>query len=131
MLFERLQVPKANQLTLLFVPKTKREAFKAGKQGNRFNGLKQRLRFMAFLEMIIRDACAEMMNVMKPDIAGEPLQDFRKFIEGTALKRCGEVIPLAPALPVNPLELVLDVEQPHSDGSRHGHDSQLEEEVFF
>ena len=103
----------AHQLAPLFIPETEREGFKAGKQRYGFNRLKQRLRFVAFLEMIIRNARAEMVNVMKANVAGEPLQQFGKFVKRAAIQRGRGVIPILAAFPVNSLELMLNIKQPH------------------
>src|SRR6476619_4981010 len=91
----------ADQFAALFVPKSKCETFKAGKKRERLNGSEQRLRLMAFFQTVIRNPGAEMMNVMKANIAREPLEHFRKLIEGTALERRGGVFPISAAFPVN------------------------------
>ena len=77
----RFELAVADQPVLLFIPETESERFQAPQQRDGFDGLKQRLRFVAFLQVIIRNARAEMMNVMKADIAGKPLQDSRQLIE--------------------------------------------------
>ena len=63
----------ADQLALLFVPKTEGEGFEAGEEGDGFHGLEQRLRAMALLQIVIGDARAEVVDVVKADIPGEPL----------------------------------------------------------
>ena len=57
-----------DQPLLLFVPQAESEGFEAGEQGDGLDGLKQRFRFMTFLEVIIRNARAQMMNMMKADV---------------------------------------------------------------
>src|SRR6266850_2286487 len=56
-----------HQPFLLFVPKTKSEGFQAGDQSDWLHTLKERLGVVTLLEMIVRDARAQMMNVMKAD----------------------------------------------------------------
>ena len=59
----------ADQLATLFIPKTKSERLKAREQRDGLHALKQRLRFVAPLQVIIRNSRTQMMNVMKPDVA--------------------------------------------------------------
>src|SRR5688500_5688886 len=72
-----------------------------------------------------------MMNVVKTDITGEPLENFRQFIEGTPFERGLGVVPVLATLPVNTLELMLDVEQPDPRGSGYGRDDELKEKIRF
>src|SRR3546814_7151960 len=67
---------------------------------------------MAFLQVVVRDACAEMVDLVVADVAGEPLQDLRQLVKRAALQRCRRVIPVFVARPVHVLELMLHVEQP-------------------
>ena len=66
----------ADELTAFFVPKPVAERFETGEQRDGFHRLKQWLGVMAFLQVVIGNARAEMVDVMEPDVAGEPLQDF-------------------------------------------------------
>src|SRR5690242_13768407 len=79
--------------------------------------------------MIIRNARAEMMNVMKSDIAGEPLQHFRQLIKRTPLEGCSAVIPILGSLPVSSLELMLNVEQPDAGRTSDHHHECLQEQI--
>ena len=65
----------ADEFAALFVPQSEGERFEAGDQRDGRHGLKQRLRLVAFLQIVIGNARTEMMNMMEPDVAGEPLQD--------------------------------------------------------
>ena len=51
-----------------------------------------------------------MMDVMEANIAGKPLQNPGQLIERTALQAGSQEIPLVMALPVRPIEIVLDIE---------------------
>jgi len=84
---------------------------------------------MAFLEVIIRNGRAEVVDVVKADVAGKPLEDFRQFIERAALERGSAVIPISAAFPVDVFELVLDVKQPNASGSGDGNDNELKRQV--
>src|SRR3546814_13965444 len=66
---------------------------------------------MAFLQVVVRDACAEMVDMVVADVAGEPLQDLRQLVKRAALQRCRRVIPVFVARPVHVLELMMHVEQ--------------------
>src|SRR6266516_7276989 len=96
----------ADQLATLFIPKTKSERLEAREQRDGLHALKQRLRFVALLQVIIRNARTQMMNVMKHDVAGEPLQDLGQFVERTALQCRRGVIPFLGALPQNSIKLM-------------------------
>ena len=67
----------ANKAALMFVPQAERKGFEALQKRDGFNRLKQRFGLMAFLQVVIGNPCAQMMNVMKPDVAGKPLENFR------------------------------------------------------
>ena len=74
---------------------------------------------MASLQMIVRNAGTQVMNMMKADIAGKPLEHLRQLVKGTAAQRSHAVIPFVAALPMDFFELVLDIKQPHSGGTGH------------
>lgn len=69
---------------------------------------------MAFLQFVVGDLRAEVMDVMEADVAREPLQHFRQFVERTACHARLEEIPVLVALPIGRVEIMLDVEQPHA-----------------
>src|SRR5208283_4140822 len=81
------EVAVADQLVPLFIPETEGEGFETGEQCDGLHGLKQRLGLVALFQVIIRYPRAEMMDVMKPDVAREPLQYLGQFVERTALQR--------------------------------------------
>ena len=62
---------------MLFVPQPERQRLKAGKERDRFDLLKKRSGVITFFQIVIWDLGAQMMDVMKPDAAGEPLQNPR------------------------------------------------------
>ena len=108
----------ANKLSTLFVPKPEGERFKARKQSDWLYRLKQRFSFVALFQMIIRDAWAEMVNVVEADVAGKPLQYLGQFVERAAFeRRCG-VIPIPAAFPIDTLKLMLHVKKPHARRAR-------------
>src|ERR1041385_2498616 len=106
---ECAEVAVTDELAPSFIPETEGERFEAREKLHWFHCLKQRIRVMAFLQVVIGNPRTEMMDVMKADVAGEPLQHPGKFKEGTALQRRRRVIPLVAPLPVHSLELMLHV----------------------
>ena len=64
---------------------------------------------MAGLEVVVGNAGTQMVDVMNTDVAGEPLEDLWQFVEGAALEGGGGVVPVFTALPIDVLELVLDI----------------------
>jgi len=54
-----------------------REGAQAGEQSERPNLLKESIRLVTSLEVVVRNTGAEVVNVMKPDIAGKPLSSIR------------------------------------------------------
>ena len=104
-----------------FVQQPESERFQAPEKRDGFHALEHQMRFVASFEIVIRNARAQMVDVMVADVTGKPLENLRQLIKGTALQRGGGVIPLLFARPINAFELVLDVEQPEASrtGDRH------------
>ena len=75
--------------------------------------MKDGILFIGLRKVVIGDLRAQMVDVMETDVPAEPLQDGRQFIKGTALQAGFEVIPLAVALPIHSLEIMLNIEQPY------------------
>src|SRR5437773_11814514 len=105
------QVTVTHQRPALLIPETEGERFQAGEQGDRLHALKQRLRFVTFLQVVVRNPRTQMVNVVKPNVAREPLQHPGQSVERTALQRRRRVIPLPATFPINPLKLMLHVKQ--------------------
>ena len=63
-----------------------------------------------------------MVDMVHPDIGGEPTQDVRQVIMGAAVQRRLVKIPARVLGPEGILELVLDVEQPDSNRICEKHD---------
>jgi len=64
----------------LLVPESIAQRFEARWQRDGPDSLEIWVCVMTALEVVIRDARTQMMNMMKADIAGKPLQDFRELI---------------------------------------------------
>ena len=72
------------------------------------------------LQVVVRDPRVEVVDVVQADVAGEELQRLRQLQVRAALKRGVVVAPAVVALPVDVLELMLDVEQPDARPCRRG-----------
>ena len=128
------QVPemtKPYQFPALFIPESKRQRFETTEERDRLHLLKERVGFVASLQIIIGYARTQMMNVMESDVAREPLKNFRQPVERAALKRRRSVIPISAPFPVHTFKLMLHVEQPYSHAASDGHDHQLNQQVGF
>ena len=71
----------ADKPLFLLIPQSERERLQAREQRDWFDSLEQRLRFVTFFQMVIRNARTEMMNMVKSDVARKPLQHFGQFIK--------------------------------------------------
>src|SRR5471030_1853417 len=67
--------------------------------------------------------------MVEPDIAGEPLEDFRQFIERAALEGGAGEIPVILTIPVHILKLMLHVKKPYSGSARHPEDGNLKNHI--
>ena len=77
---------------------------------------------------IERNAARQVMHVMHADIAGEPVERRRQFIERAAMQRRLGLAPARRRLPCRPLELMLDVEEPHAGGRAERDDRQVDDQ---
>src|SRR5690606_38096693 len=105
---QRLQ---SHQLPPPFVPHAIAQVGEALADPDRPDVAEQLAAAMARLEMVVRHAGAEMVDVVEADVAAEELEDAREPVEGAALESGIHVVPVVASLPVHPVELVLHVEQ--------------------
>ena len=84
---------------------------------------------VAGLEIVVRDARTEVMDVVEADISGEPLEDFGKLVKGASFESSAREVPVVFAFPINAFELVLDVEEPDTGDRRDANGRELNEEV--
>src|ERR1700710_128103 len=68
------------------------------------------------LEVVVGDLGAEVVDVVEADVAGEELEQLRQLQIGAALQGSVVVAPVLRVLPVDVLELVLDIEHPDAHG---------------
>ena len=72
---------ETNQTMLFLIPEAESQGFEAAEQGNGWHGLKQWLRVVTTLQIVIGNPWAQVVNVMKSDVARKPLEDFGQFVE--------------------------------------------------
>src|SRR5580698_8595084 len=119
----RPSVAKSDELMPLLVPESIGQGLETRQQRDGFDSPEVRVRLMTALEIVVRDARIQMMNMMEANIAGKPLQDPGELIKGTALQRRACIVPILASRPVHALELMLNVEEPYTDrpgNRRHG-----------
>ena len=68
------------------------------------------------LQVVVRDLGAQVVDVVEADVAGEELEGLRQLQVGAPAQRRVRVAPALAALPVDVLELVLDIEEPDACG---------------
>ena len=88
--------------------------------------MEQGIFVIALGQVVVGDLGAQVMDVMKTDVPGEPLQNERQFIEGTALQPCLYKFPALVVVPVGWVKVVLDVEEPDPDRCTDHEDRQLD-----
>src|SRR6185503_11292517 len=91
--------------------------------------MEQWIFIIAFGQVVVGDLGAQMMDVMKTDVAREPLQEKRQFVKGTALQARLYKFPAFVPIPVGRVEVVLHVEKPNPDRGADHQDWQLYHEV--
>lgn len=67
---------EAHQLALFFVPQAQKDTLETGPHRQDNNLLEDRVFFVTLLQLIIGNSGAQMMDVVKTDIARKPLQHF-------------------------------------------------------
>src|ERR1044072_2491269 len=103
---------EAHELAALFIEQPKTERAQTGQQRDRLYFLEERIGVVTALQIVIWNARAEVVNVVKANVAGEPLQDFREFVKRTSVQSRACEIQTQAALQINVLELMLHVKQP-------------------
>ena len=126
---EFAQALVADHLLAVFIPEAIAERLEASEQRDGFHLLENRNLVVSALQIVVRDARAEVVDVVEANIAGEPLKDARQFVERAALKRGGCVVPLIGAFPIDALILMLNVEHPHPDRAADHRDGELDLEL--
>ena len=93
--------------------------------------MEQGIFVIAFGQVVIGDLGAQVMDVMKTDVAREPLQEKRQLVKGTALQARLYKFPAFVPIPVGRVEIVLDVKEPDPNRGADYQDWQLYHEIRF
>jgi len=80
------ELAKPDQSLLLLVPKAEEHRLEAAPEGESMDIPKVRRGFECALQTVIRDGYLKMMNVVKADVAREPLQETRQFQVAAAME---------------------------------------------
>src|SRR5688500_11417006 len=123
----KMSVP--NELPALLVPEAKPERSQAGYQRDGRDLLKQPVALVTSLQVVVGNARAQVVDVMKADVARQPLQHLRQLVVGAAAQCGRRVVPVVAAFPINAIELMLHVEQPESDAAGDRHRDRLHEQI--
>ena len=95
----------------------------ANSKGHRL--LEGRFRRVAACQVVIGNTAIKVMDMMKADVAGEPLQDTRQTIVRTAFHRRTTKFPLLVRLPIGVFKLMLDEKQPAPNCSGNDHNRDM------
>ena len=93
--------------------------------------MEQGIFVIAFGQVVVGDLGAQVMDVMKTDVAREPLQEQRQLVKGTALQAGLYKFPAFMPVPVGGVEVVLDVKEPDPNRGADYQDWQLYHEIHF
>ena len=122
-----MHLAKGNKPTRPFVPKSHAHALEALTERKPPDGSKLWVIPQHSWQSVIWDTAAEMVDMVRPDIGGEPAQDARQVIVGAAVQRRLVKIPALVTGPEGILELVLNVEQPDANRTCEKRDRRLGE----
>ena len=101
-----------DETAALFVPQLQANRADALPEGEDRDLVEDLVVVVRALEVVVRDARVQVVDVVQADVPGEELQRLRQVQVGAALERRLGVAPVLGTLPVDVLELVLHVEQP-------------------
>ena len=107
--------------------KRKNKDLQAMLKGQRLD-LEGRVFIVTFLQLVIGDPRAEVVDMMETNIACEPLQHLRKLIERTAIHASVEELPLCVAFPVGGVKVMLHVEEPDTRAAGDQHDGHFHQQ---
>ena len=122
----RVCFAERQQAALRLVPHCKPGALEALPELDAVHLLKLGRGSEAVLQPIVRDDTVEVMNVMEPDVAGEPFERLGQRVVRRAANGSDLEIPLVACVPVTVLELVLDEELLHEDLQPGKPDTEVE-----
>ena len=74
--------------------------------------MKNRIFVITLGQVVVGDLRAQVVDVVKTDVAAEPLQNERQFIEGTSLQSRLHKFPAFVVVPIGRVKIMLDVKEP-------------------
>ena len=80
--------------------------------------LKRCVLIVTLLQPVVRYPWRNVMDMVKPDVRGEPPEHAGQLEMGAPSERGLDIVPVVMRRPVRILELMLDVEQPHAGHCR-------------
>lgn len=122
---------KADQLLNILVPQGQGDAFQTLPKGDFSDFWQVRGGVVTFLQAVIGDHATEMVEMVKADIAGKPLEDFRQIIIGAAEHGGTVEIPILTVIPSGIIELMLDKEHPAANPGRDADHRQIGQQKGF
>ena len=107
---------KAHEYFALLVPEAKGEKSKARQQCDGLDRIEEGICLMTLLEMVIRNAGTQMMNMMKADIARTPLHEGAHPHIAGGFHGSAFIGPAAAVLENHSREIMLGVKEVSADG---------------
>lgn len=86
---------------------------------------------MSLLEVVVRHAWAQVMDVVETDIPSYPLQHFRQLVIRASLDRSFHIVPLALVFEIGVFKRMLHIEQPDSKDTGREHRRALNDQERF
>ena len=106
----KAHVAKGDEPLPALIPQYQSDAFEALPQREPADGRELRIFAQRMRQLVERNAAAQMMHVVHPDIGREPAQNTGQVVMRAAVQRGLVQIPTVVVGPGRVLELVLDVE---------------------
>ena len=82
---------------------------------------------VAALQVVVRNAGVQVVNVMVADVARKPLENPWEVVVAASGHGSGRVVPILTGGPIRVLKLMLNIEQPETEKRSEGHHGQLDD----
>ena len=111
--------PETDHSAVCFIPETKSECFKRSSDINDFYFAEDVVFIMTTLQVVIRNPGAQMMYMMKANVAGEPVKDCRQLQERASFYCSCFIVPFFSSFPGCIFVLMLHVKEPQTSTMRN------------
>ena len=125
------RLSKADEAPGFLVPQGKPQGLDPIPDGDPRHALELRILIQALLEPVVRNSSAEVVDVMDPDAGCDPLERLGEHEMRTPLETRLEVRPVGVLVPIRIFELVLYVEEPHTDNRREHEHRKVNQQSCF